>query len=209
MAEFPVDPLLAKTIIKSTEYKCVEQMVIIASMLSVGNAIFFRPKDKALHADNAKLNFSRGGGDQLGLLNVYNQWKEVNFSESWCFENFIQVRSMRRARDIFEQLTRVCERVGIDFTDPELSVYEDEYGTNIRKCITHGYFYNAARATKNGMYRTIKNSHSVMIHPSSMIFKNQPEWVIYHSLVLTSKEFMRDVISIEPSWLMEVAPHFY
>ena len=71
-------------------------------MLTVGNAIFYRPKEKALHADNAKKNFFRPGGDHLALLNVYNQWVETNHSMQWCFENFIQLRSMRRARDIKE-----------------------------------------------------------------------------------------------------------
>ena len=82
-------------------------------------------------------------------------------------------------------------------------------GTNIRKCIAYGFFYNAAKHSKNGLYRTVKNSHSVMIHPSSMVFKVQPEWVIYHELVFTTKEFMRNVIAIEPEWLLEIAPHFY
>ena len=31
--------------------------------------MFYRPKDKAVHADNAKMNFARGGGgDHLALL---------------------------------------------------------------------------------------------------------------------------------------------
>ena len=42
------------------------------AMITVGNSIFFRPKDRALHADNAKLNFYRPGGDHLALLNIYN-----------------------------------------------------------------------------------------------------------------------------------------
>jgi hypothetical protein len=36
-----------------------------------------------------------------------------------------------------------------------------------------------------------------------------PKWVIYHSLVSTDRQYMRNVISIDPSWLTEVAPHFY
>ena len=209
MAEFPMDPLLSKTIICSEEYKCVDQVVTICAMLSVGNTVFYRPKDKALHADNAKLNFSRPGGDHLALLNVYNQWKENNYSESWCYDTYIQVRSMRRARDVKEQLAKICDRVNIDFKDPNLSLYEDEYGTNIRKCFVSGYFYNAAKLTKNGMYRTVKNAHTVLVHPSSLLFKVQPEWVIYHELVMTTKEFMRNVITIEPEWLLEIAPHLY
>ena len=116
---------------------------------------------------------------------------------------------MRRARDVKEQLSKICDRVNIDFKDENLSVYEDEYGTNIRKCFVTGFFYNAAKMTKSGLYRTVKNSHTVMIHPSSYLFKLQPEWVIYHELVLTSKEFMRNVISLDPSWLLEIAPHLY
>jgi len=46
MAEFPVDPCLAKTIIVSENYKCVDHVITICSMLSVGNSIFFRPKEK-------------------------------------------------------------------------------------------------------------------------------------------------------------------
>eukprot|EP01017_Pseudomicrothorax_dubius_P051024 TRINITY_DN9751_c0_g2_i2.p1 TRINITY_DN9751_c0_g2~~TRINITY_DN9751_c0_g2_i2.p1 ORF type:complete len:432 (-),score=102.16 TRINITY_DN9751_c0_g2_i2:111-1406(-) len=209
MAEFPMDPLLAKVIVQSEKFKCVDQVLSICSMLSVGNSIFYRPKDKQLHADNARLNFARPGGDHLALLHVYNQWAESNFSTQWCFENFIQVRSMRRARDIKEQLTEICKRVEIDVADSNLSVYEDEFNTNIRKCFTAGFFYNAARITRTGGYRTLKNSHSVMIHPSSMLFKEEPEWVVFHELVFTSKEFMRNVLEIKPDWLLELAPHYY
>ena len=117
MAEFPVDPMLAKIIIQSEHYKCVDQIITIVSMLSIGNSIFYRPKDKAIHADNAKLNFVRYGGDHLALLNVYNIWKDTNYSAQWCYENFIQIRSMRRSRDIKEQLIGLCERVEIDIND--------------------------------------------------------------------------------------------
>jgi len=209
MAEFPLDPLLAKTVIMSEQYKCVDQIVTICSMLSVGNSIFYRPKDKALHADNARVNFYRPGGDHLALLNVYNQWAEANYSAQWCYETFIQIRSMRRARDVKEQILEICERVEIDAKDPELSQYEDEQNTNIRKCIAAGYFYNVAKLGKNGMYKTVKNSHSVLIHPSSLLFKEEPEWVIYHELVLTSKEYMRNVLEVKSEWLLEVAPHFW
>ena len=209
MAEFPVDPMLAKIIIQSENYKCVDQILTIVSMLSVGNSIFYRPKDKALHADNAKLNFARYGGDHMALLNVYNIWKDTNYSAQWCYENFIQIRSMRRSRDIKEQLIGLCERVEIDVTDANMSVYEDEYNTNIRKCIASGFFYNAAKFQKNGNYKTLKNPHSVLIHPGSFLFKDEPEWVIFHELVHTTKEYMRNLIEIKPEWLTEIAPHYY
>lgn len=71
MAEFPLDPMLSKTVIMSETYKCVDQVLTICSMLSVGNSIFYRPKEKALHADNARKNFFRPGGDHICLLTVF------------------------------------------------------------------------------------------------------------------------------------------
>ena len=46
----------------------------MCAMVGVGGAIFYRPKDKAVHADNAHKAFHRGNvGDHLALLNVFNQ----------------------------------------------------------------------------------------------------------------------------------------
>jgi pre-mRNA-splicing factor ATP-dependent RNA helicase DHX16 len=48
-----------------------------------------------------------------------------------------------------------------------------------------------------------------MIHPSSLLFKESPEWVVYHELVFTSKEYMRTVCEVKQEWLVEIAPHYF
>jgi len=202
MAEFPLDPQLSKMILGSELYKCSEEIITICSMLSVNNAIFYRPKDKVLHADHAYHNFWRPDGDHLTLLNVYQQWVETEYSLQWCFENFIQFRSMQRAHDVRDQLVQLLERVEI----PLVSNKDEE---ELRKCISAGFFYHTAKLQKDGVYRTSKHNQSVIIHPSSCLFKDQPRWVIYHELVFTTKEYMRQVISIKPEWLIEIAPHYY
>lgn len=58
-----------------SRYKCSNEVLTIAAMLSVNNSIFYRPKDKVVHADNARMNFVVPGGDHLVLLNVYTQVK--------------------------------------------------------------------------------------------------------------------------------------
>ena len=202
MAEFPLEPMQSKMIIASEEYKCSEEMIVIAAMLSAGNSIFYRPKDKAVLADAAKANFHRGYGDHLALLNCYTQWAELGFSVQWCFENFVQIRTMKRARDVKEQLEGLLERTEIEL----VSCTEHEV---LRKCIASGFFYHTSKLQKNGSYRTVKNPQNVHIHPSSALQESLPRWVVYHELVLTSKEFMRQVIEIEPEWLVEIAPHYY
>ncbi|KAM9510472.1 LOW QUALITY PROTEIN: pre-mRNA-splicing factor ATP-dependent RNA helicase DHX16 [Guaruba guarouba] len=202
MAELPVEPMLAKMILASEQYGCTEEVLTVAAMLSVNNAVFYRPKDKVLHADSARRGFHVPGGDHLVLLNVYNQWVSSGHSLQWCYEHFVQARSLRRARDVREQLEGLMERVEI-----APSSCGSDYGP-VRKAITAGFFYHTARLTRGG-YRTVKHQHSVFIHPNSALFEEQPRWVLYHELVCTTKEFMRQVIEIDSAWLLEVAPHYY
>ncbi|XP_053578026.1 pre-mRNA-splicing factor ATP-dependent RNA helicase DHX16 [Bombina bombina] len=202
MAELPVDPMLSKMILASEKYKCSEQILTIAAMLSVNNTIFYRPKDKLVHADTARANFTVPGGDHMVLLNVYTQWVESSHSLQWCYENFIQARSLRRARDVREQLEGLMSRIEIEMTTCEGD------STPVRKAITAGYFYHTARLTKSG-YKTVKQQQAVYIHPNSSLHEEQPRYVIYHELVFTTKEYMRQIIEIDSTWLLEVAPHYY
>ncbi len=203
MAEFPVDPMMSKMILASDKYRCSAEILTVAAMLSNNSAIFYRPKDKIIYADTARKNFNQVGGDHLTLLNVYNQWMETGYSSQWCMENFIQHRSMKRARDIRDQLEGLLEKVEIEVVSNPHDL------TKIRKAVTAGYFYHTARFSKGGSYKTVKHNQGVMIHPNSSMFEDLPRWVIYHELVFTTKEYMRNVIEIKNEWLLEVAPHYY
>ncbi|RZS07288.1 hypothetical protein BHM03_00038110 [Ensete ventricosum] len=66
-----------------------------------------------------------------------------------------------------------------------------------------------ARKDPQEGYRTLVENQPVYIHPSSALFQRQPDWVIYHELVMTTKEYMREVTVVDPKWLVELAPRFY
>ncbi|KAJ1303147.1 hypothetical protein OPQ81_011348 [Rhizoctonia solani] len=208
MAEFPVDPMLSKTIIASEQYSCTDEVLSIISMLSESSSLFYRPKDKKMHADKARQNFVKNGGDHFTLLNIWDQWSETNYSQQWCYENFVQFKSLSRVRDIRDQLAGLCDRVEVVIqSNPNSNDI-----TPIQKAITSGYFYNTARLQKSGdSYRTLKTNQTVYIHPSSSLFQAQPpiKFALYYELVMTSKSYMRQVMEIKPAWLLEVAPHFF
>lgn len=81
--------------------------------------------------------------------------------------------------------------------------------TKIRKAITSGFFFHAARKDPQEGYRTVVENQPVYIHPSSALFQRQPDWLIYHELVMTTKEYMRECTLIDPKWLIELAPRFF
>ncbi|KAK7989661.1 hypothetical protein PG989_009976 [Apiospora arundinis] len=208
MAEFPTEPMLAKAVLAADKFGCVEEVLSIVAMLSEASALFFRPKDKKIHADSARNRFTvKEGGDHLTLLNIWNQWVDSDFSPIWARENFLQQRSLSRARDVRDQLSKLCERVEVAPSSCGAANIDP-----IKKALTAGFFPNAARLQRSGdAYRTVKNNTTVFIHPSSVLMGSDPpeRMVIYFELVQTTKEYMRSCLPIKPQWLNEVAPHFH
>ncbi|KAH7914726.1 P-loop containing nucleoside triphosphate hydrolase protein [Hygrophoropsis aurantiaca] len=202
MADFPMEPPLAKMLIASVEFGCSEEILSIVAMLSV-QTVFYRPKEKQGQADSKKAKFHQPEGDHLTLLTVYNGWKAANFSNPWCYENFIQARSMRRAQDIRKQLVGIMDRYKHDI----LSAGKDY--NRVRKAICSGFFRNAAKKDPQEGYKTLVEGTPVYIHPSSALFNRNPEWLVYNELVLTTREYCHNVTTIEPKWLVEVAPQFF
>lgn len=218
MAELPLEPLMAAAVVASEAYGCSEEVITVCAMLSVSGAVWYRPKAKALAADAARAAFSRataaagaGRGDHLALLACYNSWRDNGFATQWCYEHFVQVRSMRRARDVREQLDALLDRVGVARATLADAPDGGADQAPVLKALTAGYFSHACQLTKAGLYRTVKGGTSVHIHPSSALYRTErlPRYVLYHELVLTSKEYMRSVSEIDPAWLREVAPHYY
>ena len=66
----------------------------------VGDCCRYRPKEKQAQADSKRSKFFQAEGDHLTMLAVYQAWAQTKFSNPWCYENFIQSRTMRRAQDV-------------------------------------------------------------------------------------------------------------
>ncbi|GAA6013358.1 hypothetical protein JCM10207_000867 [Rhodosporidiobolus poonsookiae] len=203
MADLPVEPPLAKMLIASVDLECSEEILTVVAMLSVGGSIFYRPKEKQAQADAKKAKFHQPEGDHLTLLTVYNGWAASKFSNPWCSENYIQGRAMRRAQDVRKQLLGIMDRYKHDI----LSCGKNY--NRVRRAITSGYFRHAAKKDPQEGYKTLVEGTPVFLHPSSSLFNRAPEWCVYHELVLTTREYMREVTAIEPRWLTEVAPSFF
>lgn len=192
MADFPMDPGLAKVLIASVDMGCSDEVLTIVAMLSVAQGIFYRPKEKQQQADQKKAKFHDPHGDHLTLLNVYNAWKQSRFSTPWCFENFIQARQIRRAQDVRQQLVTIMDR----YHHKIVSCGRDT--TRVRQAFCSGFFRNAARKDPQEGYKTLIEGTPVYMHPSSALFGKAAEHVIFDTLVLTTKEYMQCATTIEP-----------
>jgi len=88
-------------------------------------------------------------------------------------------------------------------------VSAEGHAEKIVKSIIAGYFCNAAQLQVDGSYKTLRSNHRLSIHPSSVLFGNPPPWLVFHEIMVTNKEYIRECTQIDMKWLSEIAPHFY
>ncbi|KAG1677117.1 Pre-mRNA-splicing factor ATP-dependent RNA helicase PRP16 [Nymphon striatum] len=204
MVEFPLDPASSKMLIVSCEMGCSAEILIVVSMLSVP-VIFFRPKGREEDSDSAREKFQVPESDHLTYLNVYHQWKSNKYSSNWCTEHFIHIKAMRKVREVRQQLKEIMEQQKMDLVS---------IGTDwdiVRKCICSAYFHQAARLKGIGEYVNARTGMPCHIHPTSALFGMgyTPDYVVYHELIMTSKEYMQCVTAVDGHWLAELGPMFF
>ena len=204
MSQFPLQVTLSKALLVASMNKCSEELITIVSMLSVPQ-VFHRPKEREKESDTARERFLVPMSDHLTLLNVYNQWASNQFSSKWCEKYFLIYRSLVKAREIRNQLIKVMKKNKI----PIISS-----GTNwdiVRKCICSAFAHQASKVTGLKRYVNLKTGMKVELHPTSVLFgiDDPPNYVIYHELLMTTKEYMCCVTAVNPFWLMEFGPLIY
>ncbi|CAA82662.1 putative pre-mRNA-splicing factor ATP-dependent RNA helicase mog-1 [Caenorhabditis elegans] len=204
MVEFPLDPTLSKMLIMSAEMGCSDEVLTIVSMLSVP-AIFFRPKGREEEADAKKEKFQVPESDHLTFLNVYIQWRTHKYSAKWCADNYLHVKALKKVREVRAQLKEIMQ----DLKLPLIS--NGSEWDIVRKCICSAYFHNAARLKGIGEYVNVRTGIPCFLHPTSALFGMgfMPDYVVYHELIMTAKEYMQCVTAVDAIWLAELGPMFY
>ncbi|CAN6667241.1 pre-mRNA-splicing factor ATP-dependent RNA helicase Prp16p [Trichomonascus vanleenenianus] len=205
MSSVPMDPSLAKLLIMSIEYGCSEEVVTIVSMLSVPS-VFYRPKERQDESDAAREKFFVPESDHLTLLHVFHQWKVNRYSDAWCARHFLHPKALHRAKEVRDQLVSIFQ----SSLKAPLSSAKGDWDV-IRKCICSGYFHQAAKVKGMGQYVNLRTNVATQLHPTSALYGLGvlPAFVVYHELVLTSKQYMSTVTSIDPRWLVEFGAMFF
>lgn len=193
MAQCPLIPILARVLLESIKLKCSDDVITILAMLSAEN-IFHVPVNEREAATMAKRAFLHKSGDHLSLLAVYRAYLVAKGDARWCRDNFLDIRGLRMATDIRNQLVQFCERHNL----PVISAIDPD---NILKAFAAGFFLQCAYRQKDNTFRTMMGRQTVYIHPSSILHGQRPDCIIYHELTLTTKCYIRTVSIVQPSWV--------
>ena len=126
--------------------------------------------------------------------------------QTWCYKNFVNLRSLKSADNVRSQLQRIMKKHGLKLksTPPTIPSYSD----NLRRAFAAGYFMQAAHQASTGHYVTVKDNQVVQLHPSNTL-ASKSEWVLYHEFVLTTRSYIRTCTHVKAVWLIDACPSYY
>ncbi|KAJ2033134.1 Pre-mRNA-splicing factor ATP-dependent RNA helicase PRP16 [Coemansia sp. S3946] len=114
--------------------------------------------------------------------------------------------SMCKACEVRNQL--------VDILKGSLKLELESAGANwdaIRQCICSAYFHQAARVKSLDEYNDLRTGMPCHLHSTSALYGMgyTPDYIVYHELVFTSKEYMQCVTAVDPKWPAEMGPMFF
>ncbi|KAG8730362.1 DEAH-box ATP-dependent RNA helicase prp43 [Ceratobasidium sp. 414] len=204
MAEFPLDPQLAKLLVVSPEFRCSNEILTIVAMLSAPN-VWLRPLYRRREADAARAQFVVPDGDHLTLVKVYNSYLENKTDKDWCWNNYLSQRALQQAESVRQQLARMMEKLDLKIIS---QTHEHKLHVDIRRALVCGFFMQIAHRDDKGNYVTVKDQQIVSLHPSCDL-AGRPEWVLFNEFVLTTQPYVRTVTVVQPEWLLDYGGKYY
>lgn len=186
LSSFPLDPPYAKSLLAfdrlAGHQPRYDDMLTLVSVLSAENVWTPVSKNdvaKTERFEEVRRSLAVAGSDHMGLVRVFDEWGQNR--DDWCFKNFIQLRALRQARNIREQLSEHMRGVRWEeikrFFKRGPSVKErqsyQERSKLLRQALGVGFFMNTARRiphhSKEGTYLTVNEGLQVRVDRSSII----------------------------------------
>jgi len=175
MAEIAIEPMMAKVLLSAPSFGCLSEMLSISAMTSLQGSVWFSHSGERKTMETSRWKFAVEEGDHLTLLNVYQTFVTKGRKDAkWCRDHHLNFKSMTQAVSIRNQLRRYLERLGVDVNEslaPERQQVDAvKVQENIRRCLTSGFFAQAARMQPDGSFLTVNGGTTLFAHPTSMMF---------------------------------------
>jgi ATP-dependent helicase HrpA len=206
LAKLPLDPKIGRMILAAREYGCLNEMLVIASALSVQDPRD-RPQEQAGSADQAHAKWKDEKSEFLSWLKLWKDSEEIwkhessNKQRQWCRQNFVSWMRVREWRDVHTQLVSLCH---------EHSWRENQLPASyeaIHKALLTGLLGNVGLKSDDEPHYLGARGIKFFIHLGSSLVKKAGRWIVTAELVETSRLFARCIAKIEPEWLEEVGAH--
>ncbi|KAM6221350.1 ATP-dependent RNA helicase DQX1 [Rhynchocyon petersi] len=211
LSELPLAPELAKALLASCEFGCVDEMLTLAAMLTAAPG-FTRPP---LCAEEAALRraLEHTDGDHSSLIQVYEAFMQSGQDEAWCQARGLSWAALRQAHKLRGELLEFMQRIELPLSQPAFG--SEQNRKDLQKALLSGYFLKVARDTDGtGNYLLLTHKHVAQLSPSCCYRRRRtparpPPWVLYHNFSIAKDNCLSIVSEIQPRMLLDLAPPYF
>uniref|UniRef100_A0A0R3S0K4 RNA helicase n=1 Tax=Elaeophora elaphi TaxID=1147741 RepID=A0A0R3S0K4_9BILA len=230
---FPLAPTFAKILVMANQHSLMTYACCLVAALSVREPLIPLYSLRGENAEETQALMlkalkqrrswcppgqARNFGDLTVILRAILSAEASKGSEEECHRLGVRRKALIEIRKLRHQLTKIvnskCPQnkpftVKLDMKPPI-----DEEMLMLRQIVTASLTDNIARrvdpvSTENvpkGAYQSQKLKDYIYIDPSSMLFKDEPDWVLYQEIIeRKEKKYMQNVICVEKNWLPRLA----
>jgi ATP-dependent helicase HrpA len=215
LGKLPLDPRIARMLLAAEQQRCVREVLIIASALSVQDPRD-RPMERAQAADEKHKLFADERSDFMGWLKLWRwyeeqvQHKKTNRQlQTLLQDQFLSPRRMREWRDIHGQLHAQTSELGLRENEKDAG-----YDT-IHQALLTGLLGNIGFKSDDakgrpkpgeGNYQGARGI-KLSIHPGSALAKKGPKWIMAAELTDTGRLLARTAAEVRPEWIEAAGRH--
>ncbi|CAB3403608.1 unnamed protein product [Caenorhabditis bovis] len=235
LAAFPLAPAYAKFIAMADQHDLMSHAIMLISLLSVREPLIPIASIRGKTPEETKelmktvlkerrswcsQNASRRLGDLKVLMHAASVAESFNYNPSECEKAGLRVKALVEARKLRQQLTNIvntsCGKmiaIPDKFEPPSIqqaqllrqivvACFADRIARRIDRSTTQ-------EQVEKGAYKSSIIEENVFIDPSSVMFTEEPEFVIYQEIVQVSeKKLMSQVCAVDAEWISRLAESY-
>ena len=204
LARIPVEPRLARMLLAASDLATLPSALPVVAALSCDDPRR-RPLDEKERADQAHAPFRVPGSDFLGTLKLWRWWQEQagKLSQTQlrrlATKTYLSYPKLRDWQNLVRQLTDLAQRLRLD-------VQSDNGGeAALHQALLSGLLGRLGHIDPE--LPEYRGAHALRfaLHPSSILAKKRPEWIMAGELVDTTRLFARHAATVDPRWIERVA----
>ncbi|MBI9102898.1 MAG: ATP-dependent RNA helicase [Spirochaetales bacterium] len=199
MARFPLLPRHSRMIVEAiVQYPDVIEETIIATAFLSAHTPFILPQGEEMAARKAHHHFQNPLGDFVSYLKLFKSFTSSTKKQKFCESHYLDLKVMNELVNIKEQLEEIVSSMGVPIGNG--GRMEDYLCA-----VSRGLIQFVCVRSGNGVFRSL-TAEQIRIHPGSVMFRENPRYIVAGEIVKTSRMFARSVSPLEKSWLKKISP---
>ncbi len=199
MCLFPILPKHARMIVEAIRSypSVIAEVIIAATFLSV-NSPFLLPAGEELEARRAHHSFQDPLGDFVSYQRIFDAFVRSSNKARFCDSHYLDLRTMNEIANIRVQLEEIVSTLGVPIGS---GGSWDDYLC----AISRGLIQFVCERTGRGIYRSL-TADKIQIHPGSLMFRENPPYIVAGEIVRTSRMYARSVSPLRKQLLSAISP---